>query len=258
MRRGWRCPGVKHPGQGIIRNRHPAHKARPHGSESLEAVPRDDDFRPPDRRSGRRFGPGSGRRGRRHLHRHRRRLSARRRLRPCRHDRGHPRTLAQGQAPPVRARHQVLRAYRPPGLGRGQQPPSHPRRRRRLAAKARNRLHRPLPASRRRPRDPARGNSASPGRPRPIRQGSLHRVFELSRLPRGPRARPQRGAGARALRHRAASLQPFVPRVRTRALSALSRRRHRRHPLQPARRRAAVGQARAGPRAGRGHALHHP
>ena len=102
----------------------------------------------------------------------------------------------------------------------------------------------------------ARRDARRARRPRARRQGALRRLLELPRVPPRARARAQRDAGHRAVRVRAAALQPALPRVRTRAVPALPRRRHRRHPVQPDRGRHALGQARPDEAARGGHALH--
>ena len=122
-----------------------------------------------------------------------------------------------------------------------------------LAAPA-DRLHRPLPAALRRSQHADRRDPRRARRPRPRRQGPLHRLFELPRVPARACARPQRGARLRALRLGAAALQPAVPRVRARDVPAVPRRRRRRDPVQPDRRRDAVGQARPVEAAGGRHA----
>ena len=88
------------------------------------------------------------------------------------------------------------------------------------------------------------------------RQGPLHRLLELPRLPARARSGQERVARHRPLRLGAAALQPPLPRVRARAVPALPRRRHRRDPVQPDRGRDAVGEARPVEAARRGHALH--
>ena len=113
-----------------------------------------------------------------------------------------------------------------------------------FAAATGDRLHRPLPTARARPGHPDRRDAGRARRPRPLGQGPLRRLLQLPGLPAGAGARPERGALPGALRLGAAPLQPAVPPDRARAAPALRRRGPGGHPLQPDRRRPAVGQAR--------------
>ena len=87
-------------------------------------------------------------------------------------------------------------------------------------------------------------------------QGPLRRLLQLPRVAPRRGARRQRARSARALRLRAAALQPALPRDRDGAAAALPRRGARRDRLQPARRRLPLGQVPPGRRAAGGHALH--
>ena len=185
-------------------------------------------------------------RGRHHLPRHRRRLSrSAAASRPPAAPRRSSAAGSQGQRARLRRGHQVLRrrwARSPWDQGNVAQ--AHPRRRstRRCGGCA-----------------PTTSTSTSCTAPTPRRrstrrcgalddlvragQGALRRLLQLPRLPGRPRARPQRGARPRALRLRAAALQPAVPRDRARAAAAVPRGGRRRHPVQPARGRPAHRQA---------------
>ena len=123
--------------------------------------------------------PRPGRRGRHHLHRHGRRLPAGRRPPHGRADRGDRRELAARQAGQLRRGDQVLRAHRAGALGAGQFAQAHSGGRRGLAAPARHRLHRPLPAARPRPGHADRRDAGRPRRPGPRRQGPLRRLLQF-------------------------------------------------------------------------------
>ena len=75
--------------------------------------------------------------------------------------RGDRRPLAQGPARAIHPRHEVLRTLGPGALGPGQLAQAHPRRGRRIAAPAADRLHRPLPAARPRPGNADRRDAAA-------------------------------------------------------------------------------------------------
>ena len=85
------------------------------------------------------------------------------------------------------------------------------RRNRRILAPTTNRLHRSLSAPRVRFGDPDRRDARCARRSCPPRKDPLHRMFELSHLPAGPRHRAQRDARAGAIRLGSTSLQPVVP-----------------------------------------------
>ena len=151
---------------------HGSRQTRPDRPAGLQAVPGDDDVRTAIRREHRGRHPRPGRRGRHRLPRHLGRLSPGRGPEHQGNHRGDPRPLAQGQAGPLHRGHEVLRPHRPGAVRRRQLPQAHPRRRRRLAAAAADRLHRPVPAARIRPGDTDRRDPRRPGRPRPRRARS--------------------------------------------------------------------------------------
>ena len=126
---------------------------------------------------------------------------------------------------------------------------------RRVAAAARHRLCRPLPAAQLRPAHADRRGAGGAGHRRAPRQGALCRRLQLAGLQGGARDRPQRAAQPRADQLGAAALQPAVPQLRARPAAALRGGGHRRDPLQPAGRRPAHRQARQQGAAAGGHAL---
>ena len=104
-------------------------------------------------------------------------------------DRGDPRRLAARQAGPLRRRDQVLRADRAGALGRGQLAQAHSLCGRGLAAPSADRLHRPLPAARLRPRTPI-DETLGALDDLVTRQGPLRRLLQLPGLPAGAGGRP--------------------------------------------------------------------
>ena len=149
----------------------------------------------------------------------------------------------------------VLHPHRTAAVPGRQRPPPRDERGRGVAAPARDRLHRPLPAPPLRPRTRRwrrrwRRLTTSCGRARcatsAARTGSPTRWRALGRARRaGSSASP-----------RCSAVQPPVPRVRARAVPAVPGGGPGCHPLQPDRREAALGQARPRAPAGRGHPLH--
>ena len=206
-------------------------------------MPGDDDIRAPVRRADLGGHPRPRGRGRHRLPGQLRRLPAGRGPDHPRRHRGHPRPLAQGQARPLHRGHQVLRPDRAGAVRPRQLPQAHHVRRRRLAAAAADRLHRPVPAARLRPEHADRREPGRPRRPRPPGQGPLHRLLQLPHLPAGAGRRPQRDARDHPVRLGPAPVQPAVPPDRAGDAAVLRRGGRRGHPLQPDRRRPAVGQA---------------
>ena len=204
-------------------------------SQGQPPVPRSHDVRrlgqPRPRRVDRDH-PSRARRGDQ-LHRHRRRLRARR----VRGDRrqGAGRRPARQRLP----RHQGARDD-----GRRPQPvrqlaPLDHRRGREQPAPPGHRLDRPLPDPPPRARHRHRRDARRADRPRPRGQGALHRQLDLpaERDRRGPVG--GRAARARALRLRAAAVLDPRARRRGRRAADLPALRHGRHPVEPAGRRLA-------------------
>ena len=132
---------------------------------------------------------------------------------------------------------EVLLPHRTEAVGRRQLTAEHHARPRGVAAPPAYRPHRPVPVAQLGPGHPDRRDPAGARRPRPAGEGPLRRLLELPRLPTGPLDRPVRGARHGAVRLGPASLQPVVPRERTRTVPAVRRGGHRRDPVQPAGRR---------------------
>ena len=156
------------------------------------------------------------------LLRHRRHVFARR-------QRGNHRPRAQGlrQARRSRDRHQGLRrkwAMAQPARPVAQ---AHHGRHRRLAAAPGHGLRRSLPDSPLRPRNADRGNARSAARRRQGGQGALHRREQHVRVAVRADALHVRSQRLDALRLDAESLQPRLPRGRTRDDPALRRSGHR-------------------------------
>ena len=108
------------------------------------------------------------------------------------------------------------------------------RRHRRLAPPPRRRLRRPLPDPPLRLRHADRGNARSAARHRQGGEGALHRRIEHVRVAVHEDARRVGRARLDAVRVDAEPLQPRLPRGGARDAAALPRRRHRRHPVEPA------------------------
>ena len=115
-------------------------------------------------------------------------------------------------------------------------------------APPRHRLHRPLPDPPARSRDRHRRDARRAVRPGPPGQGPLPRQLHVPRV--GDRRGPVGGGAAqpRAVRVRAAAVLDPRPRHRGRRAPDVRELRHGRHPVEPARRRLAVGQVAHGRR----------
>ena len=93
----------------------------------------------------------------------------------------------------------------------------------------------PLPDPPLRPRDPHRGDARGAARPRPRRQGALHRRLQHVRLAVRQVPLSRRPPRLDALRLHAEPLQPRLSRGGARDAPALPRGGDRRHPVEPAR-----------------------
>ena len=207
-------------------------------------MPRGHDVRGLGRDGPRRVDPDhpQGARRRHQLHRHRRRLLARRvggdrRQGACRRPPRQRRPRHQGARQDGR-RPERVRQLAPLDRARGRQQP----------APARHRLDRPLPDPPTRARHGHRRDARRAHRPRARGQGALHRLLDV------PRERDRRGAVGgraarpRALRLRAAAVLPAPSRDRGGRAADLPALRDGRHPVEPARRRLAVRQVAQGRR----------
>ena len=172
------------------------------GLRGLAPVPRHDDLRPAVRRAGvarhpRRAPPRAA-----SLPRHRRRLPARRQPR---HGRAAPRrssaTGCRASASEFIVATKCVGADGPAAVGPRHVAQAHPRRHRRLAAPAADRLRRPLPAAQLRPDTPIDETLRGARRRRPRRQGALRRLLELA----SPTRWPARSAAARCSASRAST-----------------------------------------------------
>ena len=231
--------------------------SRPHRPQGLAHLPRHHDVRPPGRRA--RAASRSSTTPPRRASRSSTpptptRSAATSRRRPHRGDR---RQVAEGQARPVRRRDQVLRADGPRTAGTWATAAgtSWIRSTRRCAGcrPTSSTCTNCISTIRGVPLDESLGALE---RPRARRQGALHRLLELPRVPARARGRQERGAGHRPLRLGPTAVQPVVPRVRARAVPVVPRGGHRRDPLQPDRGRDAVGEARPVEAARRRDTLH--
>ena len=212
--------------------------ARPDRREGQPAVPRRDDVRRLGQHRPRRVDPDHPPRARRgdQLHRHRRRVLPRR-VRGDRRQGARGRQARQRGARDQGPRHDGRRPQRVRQLA----PLDHPRGGEQPAP-AEDRLDRPLPdppprAGHRHRRDARRAH-----RPRPGRQGALHRQLDVPAL---GRRRGAVGGGAprpRAVRVRAAAVLDPRARGRARPAADLPALRHGRDPVVPARGRLAVRQ----------------
>ena len=237
-------------------NRHATHEIRPDRAARLAALPRHHDLRPAVRRGAEQRHPRCGGRGRDRLPRHRRRLSAGRRSRDRGPHRGDRRQLAEGQAPPVHPGHQVRRPDGAQAVGPGHVAQAHPRCDRRLAAAARHRLRRSLPAARLRP-----AHAASTRRSRRSTRSCARARRATSASPTGRPTRWRAPWAAARSRARSAStrVQPrynlLFRGLRARPAAAVRGGGDRGDSLQSAGRRAAHRQARSECAAARGLAL---
>ena len=241
-------------------HRHEAHPPRPHRPRGLPPLPGHDDVRLPVRRGHVVRHPRPRAEARHHLPRHRRRLPARRRrsTRVGRTEEIVGRWLRGHGATTSSLATKCFGPHGPAAVGPGQ-----------LAAStsstpidaspapAADRLRRPLPAPRLRPRHADRRDAAAPSTTScaPARSRyvgcSNFLAYQVARA-----LGRSEVLGVARFDSRAAALQPAVPRDRARAAAAVRRGGHRRDPLQPARRRLAHRQAPAGGAPDRGHALH--